>query len=76
MSIIFVIFLIIAWALLGTTSSLFIGDLNSFLIFNKENPELIYIAAGFSFLFIAYKAIHEKNKKKRKFRGTFIRGQK
>jgi len=75
--ILLVIFFIFAWAILGTTESLFLGDfINSFFLFNKENPAIIYIATGFSLLFIAYKAIHEKNKKKRKFRGTFIRGQK
>lgn len=75
--ILLVVFFIFAWALLGTTDSLFMGDaINSFIIFNKENPVIIYIATGFSFLFIAYKAIHEKNKKKKNFRGTFIRGQK
>ncbi len=77
MIILLIIFAVVAWALLGTTNSLFMGDaINSFLLFNKENPTIVYVAAGFSFLFIAYKAIHEKNKKKKNFRGTFIRGQK
>lgn len=62
-----IFFLVIAWATLGTTNSLFMGDLiNSFLIFNIENPVVIYIVTGFSLIFIAYKIKHEKNKKRKK----------
>jgi hypothetical protein len=62
-----IIFFIIAWATLGTTDSLFMGDLiNSFLLFDKENPAIVYIATGFSVLFLAYKIKHEKNKKRKK----------
>ncbi len=71
MIILLIIFAVVAWALLGTTDSLFMGDaINSFLLFNKENPIIIYITLGFSVLLIAYKVKHEINKKK--FNGKFV----
>ncbi len=65
--IILIIFFIFAWASLGATDSLFMGEwINFFILFNKESPMVIYITCGFCVIFIAYKIKHEKNKKRKK----------